>query len=100
MTTLTLDERDHAFFKAVHDLMKNQYPEMEDKFGIWRIHEHFELNADELFHETSDHETKESTLRIVKKKDLPQEAFASTWKLTGTEPIVATWCCDHRPLIK
>jgi hypothetical protein len=49
---------------------------------------------DEIFHETSNIDTQESTLKIVKKKDLPEKAFASTWKLAASGPIVATWCCD------
>jgi len=98
MSALALNERDSEFFKDVYVLMKNKYPEMAEKFGIWRNHKHFELNDNEVFHETSNSETKESTLRIINKKDLPKEAFASTWKLTDSGPVVATWCCDHKPV--
>ena len=86
--------RDVEFFNAVHELMKNTYPEMTERFGIWRIHQHFELGKDEVFHETSDSEKQESTLRIIKKSNLPQEAYPTTWKLTTQGPVVAEWCCD------
>lgn len=99
MSTLSLNERDTQFFKEIYSLIKNKYPEMVEKFGIWRAHQHFDLKEDEVFHETSDLDTKESVLRIIKKKDLPQGAFASTWKLTESGPVVATWCCDDRPIV-
>jgi hypothetical protein len=93
----SLSDRDTEFFQEVYSLMKNKYPEMEDKFGIWRSHQHFDLKEDEVLHETSNLATQESTLRIIKKKDLPEKAFASTWTLTKSGPVVATWCCDDKP---
>jgi hypothetical protein len=76
-------------------LMETSYPEMAERFGIWRVHNHFEMGEDEVLHETSDPKTKESTLRIIPKANLPQGAFASTWRLTAHGPVVAAWCCDH-----
>lgn len=99
MSILSLNERDTQFFKEIYNLMITKYPEMVEKFGIWRAHQHFDLKEDEVFHETSDPNTKESVLRIIKEKDLPQEAFASTWKLTEAGPVAATWCCDDHPRI-
>jgi len=96
--TACLSEQDTAFFQDVYALMKTKYPEMEEKFGMWRVHQHFDLKEDEAFHETSDSKMKESTLRIVRKEMLPQRAFASTWKLTKSGPAVATWCCDDQPI--
>jgi len=94
MTTMTLNESDLNFFQDVYNLMITKYPEVKNKFGIWRTHQHFELNQDEIFHETSNMEKKESILKIIKKEDLPENAFASTWKLTEIGPVVTTWCCD------
>jgi hypothetical protein len=99
MSTMQLNERDNQFFDDVYFLMKNKYPEMIEKFGLWRAHQHFELEENEVFHETSDLNKRESTLRIIKKTDLPEHAFASTWKLTDRGPIAATWCCDDRPMV-
>lgn len=99
MSALALSDRDIEFFQEVYGLMKHKYPEMEDKFGIWRAHQHFELQEDEIFHETSNPKTKESNLKIIKKKDLPKKAFTSTWKLTQSGPVVATWCCDDKPMV-
>lgn len=94
MTAQSLSERDTQFFAEVYHLIKDKYPEMEEKFGLWRIHQHFDLKEDEVFHETSDPYSRESILRIIKGNDLPQQAFASTWKLTESGPVVATWCCE------
>ena len=94
--TLPLTERDEAFFNDVFSLIQSKYPGMTDKFGIWRVHEHFEINEDEVFHETSNPKTKESTLKIIKKSELPKGAFASSWKFTQAGPLEATWCCDWK----
>lgn len=78
-------------------LIDSKYPGMEQKFGIWKVHHHFDLAADEILHETSDPITKESTLRIIKRDALPQGAFASSWSLGSNGPEVHTWCCDWQP---
>lgn len=93
-----LTQKDLEFFQEVSTLIYAKYPEMKDKFGIWRIHQHFELEQDEVFHETSNPKTRESTLRIIKKNELPLGAFASTWRLTPQGPAIATWCCDDSPV--
>lgn len=92
--TNELSQNDLDFFAAVYELMDSQFPEMKEKFGIWKIHQHFEAQDNEVFFETSNPETQESTLRIIDKNDLPAEAHATTWKMTGTGPIVMEWCCD------
>jgi len=91
--------RDEEFFNAVYSLMTKSFPDMIERFGIWRIHEHFQIDADETFHEISNHETKESTLRIVKKEELPESAVATSWRLSADGHAVATWCCDG-PILK
>ncbi|MBS0621587.1 MAG: hypothetical protein JSR80_01330 [Verrucomicrobia bacterium] len=96
MATLSLSERETQFFQDLYLLMQSKYPEMSEKFGVWRAHQHFKLGEGEVFHETSNRETKESVLKIIKKTDLPTQAFASTWTLSASGPVVATWCCDDR----
>jgi hypothetical protein len=95
MSATCLDEPEAEFFQAVHALMRNKFPDMEEKFGMWRAHQHFETKADEVLHETSDARTRESTLRIIKKNDLPAGAFVSTWKLSPSGGIPQTYCCDY-----
>lgn len=94
MSTNTLSTQESLFATALYDFMKTHYPEMLSTFGIWRIHEHFEIASDEVLHETSDASCRESTLRVIKKSELPSEAFASSWKLSANGPLVTTWCCD------
>lgn len=100
MTVLSLTENELEFFNEVSVLMNEKYPEMREKFGLWRKHQHFELKKDEVFHETSNSVTKESTLRIINKKDLPVNAFVSTWTLSDHGPLAATWCCDDSPITR
>lgn len=95
MAASMLTERETAFFEDVHTMMKKSYPDLADQFGIWRVHQHFQPKEDEIFHETSNPETKESTLRLIKKSELPQNAFPSTWTLSEKGPVVASWCCDY-----
>lgn len=97
MASATLPKRDQAFFEAVYELLDKSFPELKEKYGIWRVHNHFPIKESELFHETSNPDTRESTLRIIKKDELPSEAFASAWKLSHQGPLVATWCCDSHP---
>jgi hypothetical protein len=92
-------ERDFDFFNAVKKLITDSFPEMAERYGIWKVHQHFELKEDEVFHETSCEATRESTLKIIKRDELPNGAFASTWKIEDNQFVVANWCCDdiHRP---
>lgn len=94
MNALNIDEKDTQFFKDVHDLMKSKYPEMIEKYGIWRVHHHFPLDSDEALYETSNANTKESTLRIIKKRELPQNSIISTWKFDEGGSSPSSWCCD------
>ncbi len=71
---------------------------MVEKYGIWKIHQHFDLKNDEVFHETSDEEKKLSTLSIIKKASLPKNAYPTSWKLTNAGAEVVTWCgCVEKP---
>lgn len=97
MTAELLTQLDINFFNDVSCLLRDKYPALKEKFGIWKAHQHFDLAEDEVFHETSDATTKESVLRIIKKSELPEGAFASAWHMTEQGPVVATWCCDHSP---
>lgn len=100
MTTAGLDAREQELFNEIFHLMNTKFTDLKEKFGIWRIHNHFDINEDEVFHETSDPVTRESTLRIIKRKDLPQNAFASSWQLTDKGAVAALWCCDDAPVQK
>ena len=82
----------------VPTFMDAKFPGMREKFGLWRVHQHFELKDDEVFHEVSNAKTQESTLRIIKKAELPANAFVSAWELTSEGPLAATWCCDDSPI--
>ena len=70
MSLNSTTELENEFFSAVFALMQTSYPEMAEQFGIWRVHNHFEIDEDEIFHETSNAETKESTLRSFQKNRL------------------------------
>jgi len=94
MNLQSVNSEELDFFNAVSELMDRSFPSMRERFGLWRIHQHFALAEGEVFHETSNSEIRESTLRIIKKEELPKTAFASTWKLTPQGPLVGTWCCD------
>lgn len=92
-----LQQTEIDFFKDVKQLIDSKYPGMEEKFGLWKVHHHFDMEENEVLHETSDPATRESTLRIVKRENLPEHSFATSWKLTTQGPVVCSWCCDWQP---
>ncbi|MFZ4099494.1 MAG: hypothetical protein ACOYKZ_04110 [Chlamydiia bacterium] len=90
----SLTSRDQAFFQAMEELFRTQFPDLIDRFGIWRVHHHFELTSHEVLHETTDLQARTSTLAIIPAEELPKTSVPSTWCLTEDGLNVVTWCCD------
>jgi hypothetical protein len=72
--------------------MNEKYPEMKEKFGMWRAHQHFDIQDNECFVETTDKTTKESTLKIAKKTELTGEVMGTRWVLTAEGPVAKQYC--------
>jgi hypothetical protein len=82
------------FFQDFSDLLK-KHAAMDGKFSLWRVHQHHEMEEDEVLHEISDLITRTSTVRVIKKEALPETAFVSQWVVKADGSIKpASWCCD------
>jgi hypothetical protein len=91
---MDISSQEQAFFQAYANLLK-KYRHMNGKFGLWRVHQHHTIGDDELLHEVSDPVKRTSTIRVIKKNNLPDTAFASQWLIKANGTIKATvWCCD------
>lgn len=68
---------------------------MREKFGLWKIHNHFNITDEQVFHESTNNEKQISVLNIINKKDLPENAYPTNWSLSKDllhKPL--QWCCD------
>jgi len=88
-----LNARESEFFGAYMKLL-SEYQDMDGRFGLWRIHKHFDINDDEVLHETSDAGNRVSTVNVIKKQDLPNHAFVSQWIVSSSGTKPGSWCCD------
>lgn len=89
-----LTPREQQFFKAFSHLLQ-EYDDMDGKFSLWKVHKHFTLQDNEVLHETSDTYKRESTVRVIDKSDLPQNAFVSQWLVSKDGSYIqSSWCCD------
>jgi hypothetical protein len=94
MTTFSLTDRDQELFQAFEHLVSSQFPDLQERFGLWRVHHHFDVSANEVFYETSNDQSRTSTLQIVPVSELPAKAIPSCWSLKNGSLQVASWCCD------
>lgn len=91
---MNLTAQEKAFF-ADFALLLQKHEEMDGQFSLWRIHQHHNLEADEVLHETSDIQKRVSITSVIKKENLPQSAFPSQWVVRANGDIsVNFWCCD------
>lgn len=94
MTQATLTTREQAFFSEYTELLK-KFDDMDGKFSLWRVHEHFDVDEAEVLYETSDVSARKSLVQVVKKTQLPEKAFVSQWVVLADGTIKpSTWCCD------
>lgn len=75
--------------------MLQEFEDMEGKFSLWKVHHHFPLQDNEVLHETSDLQKRQSTVSVIKSSALPDNAFISQWMVSKDGTYVGTtWCCD------
>ncbi|OJJ22893.1 hypothetical protein BKI52_00650 [marine bacterium AO1-C] len=72
-----------------------------DRFGITLLHDHFEVNDDEILLETCDHETRTLTIRPyrneeLKEADIDEDGYVQTnWRFDQNDPknlLCMTFC--------
>lgn len=75
-----LSEKDEPVFAAVREALE-QYGAL-DRFGLTLLHEHFDVDPDEVLVESVDKERRILTTQPVKASDIPPENLIQTsWRL-------------------
>lgn len=86
--------REQEFFGAFSNLLE-KFEDLNGKFSLWKVHNHFPIMKDEVLHETSDSDKRESTTKVIKASQLPNNAFISQWVVLADGTVQAErWCCD------
>lgn len=86
-----LTDKDADCFRDIRDVLLKH--SALHRFGMFLIHQHFEVAEDEALTELTDHE--ERTLTIVPRKKTeidPRETVPTNWIFTATDEV-ATTCC-------
>ena len=94
MSSCALSDRDQAFFSAFQALITAQFPDLSERFGLWRVHQHFPQHEDQVLYETSNDESQTSCLRLIPSNALPDHAIPSTWMVSHSQLRVCSYCCD------
>ena len=96
MDELEMNPLEFKFFKGYLALVR-QYLELKGKFGIARLHDHFDLERDEVLLETSDEQSRTSVTRVVPRASLSAAAVPAIIS-DGEGHLgnvqVQSWCCD------
>lgn len=86
---------DAACFRDLRDVLKKH--DALKRFGVFLIHKHFEIGADEELMECTDHPGRQLTINPRKKADIdPDTSIATNWIFTDTEEIAAACCSCAR----
>ena len=96
MQELQLNPIEMTFLKDYIVLVK-KYPELKGKFGLSRLHDHFDLEDNEVLHETTDELTQVSVTRKIHRDELPNDAVPALFDDGGGNLMsvgVRNWCCD------
>ncbi len=89
-----LSDRDHAVLADIRAvLMKHQYT---NRFGVCLLHKHFTVGADEILMETTDTETRVSTVAVEKAGD-HRNTIETMWKfgMRGEEITKCVQRCHY-----
>ncbi|MBA2651638.1 MAG: hypothetical protein H0U73_05155 [Tatlockia sp.] len=89
-----LSTREQEFFGAFSNLLKD-FEDFDGKYSLWKVHNHFSVMKDEVLHETSDSNRRESITSVIKADQLPDSAFVSQWVVLADGTVEPEkWCCD------
>ena len=89
-----LSLKEEQMFSEVAQVL-DKYNGQTREFGLHLEHSHFEVNEEEVMHETNDKLGRNSILRPVPKNKLPERAYPTAWSVDKTGvAAISTWCCD------
>lgn len=93
-----LSEAEKAMFREVAAVMARH--NTTRKFSLALTHQHFDLRDGEVLHETTDVDTRVSTVRPVPKSEMPEGSFPTQWNVcTEAAGDPTQYCCtDIHPM--
>lgn len=92
-----INDKDHEVLQELRaTLAKHGYT---DRFGICLLHKHFELADDEVLMETTDNDSRVSTLFVQRRGEESKTTIETMWRFSnGGDPIAGQKCvqqCDY-----
>jgi hypothetical protein len=94
--SLQLSKKEISMMCEISDIFK-KYKSSTRAFGINLIHNHFEIEKDEILYETHNKSNRTLFTLPVKKKNI-QSALATSWQINEDRVIsVSSLCCDYDP---
>ena len=93
MAQLNLNRTEIKMLKEVSLILKKY--NKDKKFGIQLLHSHFNIDADEILHETNNKVKRQLLTKAIKKNKLPKGSYATSWSLdVKGMPCPLLFCCD------
>jgi hypothetical protein len=86
-----LTDEDHETLQMVREVLRKR--NAIDKFGVTLLHDHFEVNEDEVLLETTDPITRVQTIKPyrneeLKEADITKDGFMQTnWRFDANDPM-------------
>lgn len=84
------DEDDRETLALIREVLRKR--NAIDRFGITLLHDHFDVNDDEILIETCDHETRTLTIKPyrneeLKEADIDEDGYVQTnWRFDRNDP--------------
>lgn len=76
-----IGDNDHKVLEEIREvLLRNNY---ENRFGVFLIHKHFDMDEDEYLVEHTDHEKRSLVINVKRSSDIPEKNYVQTsWKFS------------------
>ncbi|MFW5658670.1 MAG: hypothetical protein ACOCZ8_01690 [Bacteroidota bacterium] len=78
--------------KEVNILLDTQYTNLKGKVGLATLHNHFEMDADEVLLEVHDNARRIMLTKVIPRSQEPANAIATLWDPAALNPILVKLC--------
>ena len=88
---MPLGESDNDVMKELHEVLKKH--NALKRFGITLLHEHFEIERDEVLVEITDRAKRLQTIEVFKKAEIENlDTIETSWRLDSGVPVMSCTC--------
>lgn len=91
--TQGLNNQEIEMFNEISQILK-KYEGSCRKFGLFHVHDHFDIDKDEVLYETNN-PTRRTHEVVVKKKDDVKNAKPTQWVINNKKIEIKQYCCSH-----